>query len=343
MQLIYDLVDTQELNGFVRGIQQEEERNRFVLQNYLPNDFIDEMEYRVPRGQHQDQDAAPVRAWDTEAPIGTRQGFARLMGELPPVSKKIPVTEEERLRRRALERGNNQALEDAVYDDAANLTRSVLARVEMFRGEALHSGQIVINENGVRQAIPFGRKASHSVAPATLWSTTAAADPVRDIMAWVAVYITTNGVAPAFILTSTEVVANLLLNASIRALAGTVAGAPGIVTVDTLQSILRAFGLPPIVTYDVMVRVNKVATRVIPANKVILMPPANEPLGATLWGTTAEALVLTGAQEIAVDQAPGLVAVTMASYDPVHTWTKVASVPLPVLPNPDLTLTATVQ
>ena len=43
MALILDMVDPQELQGFTREIQLEEERNRFVLQNYLPNENIDEI------------------------------------------------------------------------------------------------------------------------------------------------------------------------------------------------------------------------------------------------------------------------------------------------------------
>ncbi len=54
MALILDLADPQELQGFVRGIQLEQERNRFVLSAYLPNRNIDEIEYSVTRGDLRD-------------------------------------------------------------------------------------------------------------------------------------------------------------------------------------------------------------------------------------------------------------------------------------------------
>lgn len=341
--LIYDLVDTQELQGYVRGVQIEEDRNRFVLSQYLPNRQVDEIEWRANTGTLRDQDAAVVRSWDTESPIGSRQGISRLMGELPPISKKIRLGEEERLRRRALERSSSTELVNAIYDDAGNMARAVLARIEMMRGELLFNAKIVLNENGVSQTIDFARLGSHTVTAGTLWSTTASATPVSDLRTWIAVYIATNGVPPAFILASTDVVSNLLLNAQIRALATNVAGTPALVTVDTVQAVLQAFGLPPIVTYDVNTRVNGVATRVTPSNKIVLMPPANEPLGNTILGTTAESLELADAQQINIDQTPGLVSVVEKTFDPVATWTKAAAVALPIMPNPNLTFTATVQ
>lgn len=340
MALILDLADPQELQGYVRGIQLEEERNRFVLQSYLPNDNIDEIEWRVTTGELNQADAALVRAWDTESPIGSRQGIRRLMGELPPISKKMRIGEEERLRKRALDRGDNRVLVDAIYNDAANLTRAVLARVEMFRGELLQTGRLVINENGVQQTVDFGRKAGHTVTAATRWD--AAGDPVADIRSWVQTYIDANGVAPEFILTSTQVISTLMLNQKVRDLVNAGSGAPGLVTLQTIQQVLQAFGLPPVVPYDVNVRVNGVSTKVMDPKKITLMPPAGEPLGKTFFGTTAEAIALTEAQAIGGADAPGMVATVHSQDDPVSTWTKVGAIALPTLVNPDLTFTATV-
>lgn len=343
MALVLDLVDPQELQGFARNIQLEEERNRFQLQNMLPNENIDEIEYRVTRGNMRDADAAKIRAWDTESPIGSRQGLERIMGELPPISKKIRLGEEERLRRRALERGSNSAMVDALYDDAAQMARAIVARVELLRGEALFNATLAINENGVVQTVTFGRKAGHTVTAGILWSSVATATPVADMRAWVQTYIDSNGVAPAYALTSTAVISNLMRNAEIRSLATTASGTPGIVTVETVNAVFAAFGLPPFVAYDANARVDGTQTRITPVNKVCLMPPANEPLGKTFFGTTAEALELVEAKALDQDQAPGLVATIHKLDDPVSTWTKCAAIALPVLVNPDLTFTATVQ
>ena len=343
MALVYDLADPQELQGFVRTAFGEEERNQFVLSQFLPNLNIDEIEYRINRGTLRDQDAAFVRSWDTESPIGNRQGVERMLGELPPISKKIRLGEEERLRLRALERGNNNQLVDAIFNDAANMARAVAARIEMFRGEALWAGSLTINENGVNQTIPFGRAAGHTnVAPGILWSSTGTAVPIQDEQAWTTTYTDANGVAPAVALTSTRVINYLLLNAQYRSMAAQNGITPAFLSVTGLNQIRATFGLPPIVKYDVKVRVNGTATRVIPDDKFIYLPPAGEPLGRTFFGTTAEALELVDAQQIGIDQAPGMVAVVEKTFDPVATWTKAAAVALPVLVNPDLSFSADV-
>lgn len=340
MALVLDLADPQELVGYVRGVQIEEERNRFVLAQFLPNVNIDEIEWRITTGSFQMPDAAKIRAWDTESPIGGRQGLQRLMGELPPISKKMRLGEEERLRKRALERGNNSQLVDAIYNDAENLTKGVLARVEMLRGEVLQKGTITINENGVVQTIDFGRAAGNTTAAATKWDSTG--DPIADLRAWVQAYIDLNGVTPAFILTSTKVISAMLLNAAVRGMVNVGLGAPSIVTIQTVQAILQSFGLPPLVPYDTQVRVDGTLTKVISEKNIILMPPSTEPLGSTFFGTTAESLELQEAQAIAGADAPGLVATVHKLDDPVSIWTKVAGIALPVLANPDLTFSAQV-
>jgi hypothetical protein len=342
MALVLDLADPQELQGYARGILEEEDRNRFRLSAYLPNENIDEIEWRVTGSDFRLPDAAKVRAWDTEAPIGSRQGLRRLMGELPPISKKMRLGEEERLRKRALERGNNQGIIDAIFDDVRNLTLSVASRVEMMRGEVLQTGKIVFAENGVDTTVDFGRKAGHTTTAAIKWDQPATATPIANLRSLVQTYIDTNGVSPAYVLTSTQVITNLLLNAEVRALATQVSGVPAIVTVQTLQTILQAFGLPPFVPYDTNVRVDGVQRPVLDPKKITLMPPASEPLGATFYGTTAEALELQEARAIGNEDAPGLTATTHKLDDPVSIWNKVAAIAMPTLPNPDLTLTATV-
>lgn len=342
--LIYDLVDPQELVGFVRAVPTP----AFTLSRHLPNEEIQDIEYRFTRGDFAEQDAAVFRAFDAESPIGTRPGASRVSGELPPISKKMLLGEEARLRlQRLLGAGNAQSrLVEQVFNDAARLVRSVAARVELARGDAIFNGKVTINENGVVATADYGYVAANLVGPpATLWSNTAATI-IDDLTTWSSAYRDrTGGQLPQVILTSRAVRANMLKNAEIARLAATQAGAPQRVTAATLNAVLGDYELPPVEVYDVSVKVGGVTTNVIPQNKLALLPAPNGAgeLGRTFYGVTADALELAEARQIGADQTPGLVAVVEKQFDPVALWTKVSGIALPAIANPALVTIATVQ
>lgn len=343
--LIYDLVNPTELTGYIRGLAFEENRFRFGLSEYLPDVPWQSTEFRITRGNLLDVDSAMARAFDAESPIAKRKTGTRIYGSIPPVSEKIPLGEEDTLRLNALRGGNadQNALVAKTYDDAGARTRAVLARIERWRGEALYSGKLVINENGVSGTVDYGRKSAHSVTAGVLWSDTANADPITDLIAWYTTYIDTNGVPPETILISIQTRGYLLTNTKIRQQAATaVGGTPTIVDMTTVNALLNRFELPSLTVFDERVRVAGVQTRVIPQNHVVFLPAKTEPLGGTLLGITAEALKLAGKGYLTYETAPGLTAVISEEDDPVTTWTKVAALPLPFLANPDLTFDAIV-
>jgi hypothetical protein len=272
MALVFDLVDPQELVGYVRGVQLEQERNRFTLAAFLPNRNIDEIEYRITQGTLQMAESATVRAWDTESPIGSRQGLRRMFGELPPMSRKIRLGEEERLRK---------------------------------------------------------------------WDVDGS-DPISYLQALQELYNDENGETPGYLLTSRKVLTTLLANTAVRGYVGRGSYVPGSITIPDLNAVLDAYDLPPIVTYDTKVRVGGAQVRVTNQKMATFLPANAGDLGNTTFGTTAEALDLTEARAIANDQAPGMVAVVLKTDEPVATWTKAVAVGLPLIANPNLTLTSTV-
>ncbi|MEW2578349.1 major capsid protein [Streptomyces syringium] len=344
MLISTDYVTPAELTGYARAALADMQANRFRLARWLPNRTIDDLQYRFDRGGAEGlTEAASYRSYDTESPIGARPGVTRVTGELPPVSRKIRLGEYDRLRQRRLDsRVRNQIL-----TDAERMTRSVAARIELARGEALYKGKIDLAENGVIASVDFGRAAGHTVSAAVVWTDTTNAVPLTDLIAWMEVYQASNGVAPGVILLSSPVLGLLIRNAEIRALAATIVGTPTVVPQSTLQGIFQAHGLPPFEVYDAQVRVGGTSQYVIPRDRVLLLPAAgdaNDPdsseMGATLWGTTAESLELDFSLEDG--EEPGIVAGAYSTKDPVAVWTKAAAVSLPILANPNLSFAADV-
>lgn len=330
-----DIIDPAELTGYVRAALSDQEANRFALSAYLPSQPVNDLVYRFQTGGGGLADAATFRSYDAESPIGDRPSSARVTGELPPISRKIRLGEYDSLRLR----NADGSIVSAIYNDAERMALSIAARMELARGEALTTGKLVLNENGVIATVDFGRAAGHTVTAGILWSTIATADVIADMTAWVATYTTANGVPPGAALLSTQTMGNIQRNAKISVTVGSLAGSPGIVTRTGIDAAMAAYGLPPLVVVDEQVNVAGVATRVIPVNKVVLVPPTSTELGATLYGVTAEASEpgynLAGSE-------PGVVAGSYKTDDPVAVWTKAAAIALPVLANPNLTFSATV-
>lgn len=343
MYLNADYIAPADLTGYVREALGDMQRNQFGLARFLPNRDIDDLDYRFTRGGEGLVEAATFRTYDAESPIGSRPGATRVTGELPPISRKIRFGEYDRLRQR--QAGNDQ-IAQGLEGDATRMTRAVAARMELARGDALVNGSVTINENGVQATVSFGRSGGHSVAPSTPWSTTASATPLADLLSWKATYVATTGQQPAVTLLSEQALGYLLRNAEMRALAATTAGTPSIVAQESVQAVFQAHGLPRFETYDAQVRVDGATTRIIPADRVLFLPPAVDEddwegtdLGATLWGTTAESL--EPGYGLQGDEA-GIVAGVYRSEDPIALWTKAAAIGLPVMANPDLTLVADV-
>jgi len=338
--LLWDGINPVELTGYVRAALADRPQNQFELERWLPNVQVNDLEYRFNRGGQGLADAATFRTFDAESPVGSRPGVTRVSGELPPISRKIRLGEYDRLR----QRNASDEIRDVIFGDAARMMGSIRSRLELARGEALWSGQVALNENGVIATVSFGRSGSHAVAPAgSLWSVVASAVPLTDELAWTQTYIASNGVPPGVAVTSSTVMSYLLQNAQYRNLVGRNGFVPARVSNADLNNVRQDYGLPPIFVYDAQVRVNGAATRVIPADKFLYLPApgsaeASE-LGSTLYGVTAEAMELDG---LAGSDEAGITAVAMKDFDPVAIWTKAAAIALPVVANPDLTFVADV-
>jgi hypothetical protein len=344
MLLSTDYYDPTDLTGYVRAALYSFAINRFILSGVLPDRPIDDLEYRFLAGGQGLADAASFRAYDAESQIGSRPGMIRKSGELPPVSRKLRLGEYDRLRQRT----DPQAqIALGIENDAARLALGIAARMELARGDALVNGSVTISENGIQAEIEFGRSSEAEVTAGILWTDTADADPISDLVAWCLAYVEMNGVDPGNVIFSRQVMANLSRTESLRRLVANVIGEPAIVSQATVTQLFNAFGLPPFVTYDAQVNVGGVATRIIPPEVVLLVPPIvatddfeGTELGATFWGTTAESLEPN--YGLAEEDRPGIVAGVYSDEDPVALWTKASAIGLPILANPNLAWVGTV-
>ncbi len=349
MLITADYYEPSELTGYARAALADRAVNQPGLARWLPNRTVDDLVYRFTKGGQGLTEAATYRSWDTPAPVSGRPGFTRVTGELPPISRSLRLDEYTRLRQRAAggAAGGNAAIQAQILTDTEILVRQIAMRVEIARGQALLTGGVTINENGVQATVDFGRDPDMAVTPNVAWTDLVNANAFGNLREWCDLYEEKNGTQPGALLTSSRMVGLMLNQDKIRVRAGTLLGTPDEITREQLNSMLASRDLPPIYTYGVRYKLGNGSARIIPDNKVLLLPPPVDPndeqgtdLGGTFWGTPAEALEPN--YSLADSDQPGLVAGNYTTQNPVALWTVASGVSLPVLANPDLSLVADV-
>lgn len=287
---------------------------------------------------------AHVQAYGAEASIASREGLEKVAGEIPPIKRKINMNERTLLALKREGLGDIDIVRNTIYNDLDNMIDAVLARVEKMRIDAVSTGKLVLNENGVIMTVDYGVPAGNkqTLSGTALWSDAVNSTPIDNIIAWTDIVVTASGIRPTRALTSNTVVANLIKSVQVRKMIYGDNGGSRAVTLSQLNELLRTLDLPLIGTYDVQVRVENAdgtttAQRLLDTKKFILLPP--DTLGETLSGPTAEALL---DPEVSAQEARGIYAIVYQEAEPPMVWTKAAATMIPTFPMADAVFQADV-
>lgn len=275
---------------------------------------------------------AKVHGFDTEASIGTRPTFEKVMLEKMLIKEKINQSERVRLLK---DTGVDQAsLVGYVYDDMGRLAESVKTRTEVMKMELIQSGKIKVKENGldftVDYAVPAGNKKAYT------W-TAADHDILADIQEMVDI-AKNAGQTVTKVITSTKIVGKLRVNQSIqKAINGTANGLGIFISLSQINALMNdMFGFVIEVNderYSYETAAGAITTkRYLEEGKFVMVATlANGTAGAGLWGVTPEESTMgpwtaaSSQQYITINQ--------WATADPVATWTKASGVFIPAMPN----------
>lgn len=332
------------LTAFIREVPTPSD---FALSRLMPIRYFDRNSIDFSELTRTNR-TARFRTFDGRIHVSERDAGMTRAVKLPPLSSSIGVGELERLQLEFARTGggNNAAMANAIYDDGANLTREVQARVELAWGDVFTDGKLTMSlDDEPLLDADYGVPVSHLVAPATPWTTTATATALTDLMGFVDTYVATNGFPPGAILLSKRVTRLLQRNTEIiNAVAGAQTGRTR-VTLPELGDQFDAEGIPRLLApYDTKVDVDGIVTSVIPDNRVIFLPPNVADLGYMAYGVSATALELvnSSAVDFAFEEAPGIVGVVEKIGPPYRHTTFVDAVGMPVLANPKRLLVAVV-
>lgn len=328
-----------ELTDLIRADMAAYEEERAGLAQFLPNTHINSTVARSSDLIEEDGEAAELRAFDAEAPIGkAAEKTVNVVFDLPAISQKLRVTEMDQLREISDDKQS-----DVIARRSLQTGRAVADRVELLRGEVLVTGKIdVQGENGVHANVDFGRNPLMEVESSENFEDPAA-KALTDLEGWLESYTDLNGFAPSTMLLSGKSLRYLVKN---KEVIGAVTDTPSKTRVNQqmVRDLLGEFGITDIVTYDRRIRFNGQRDRVIPEDKILLLPnPADGSIGQSVFGTTVEAWNPAYGYNIHPDDAPGIVSGAWQTQDPAGVWTRGNAIASPVLVRPDLAMVATIS
>lgn len=338
--LYTETITPQELTGFARAAQEDIESKQGTLARWLPNTSVNDVVVRTVVGKDGAGQLAQYRSFDAETPVGAGGQAERKIFELLPLGLKERIGEYDQLRARG---GDGAAIALGGIEAATIRTvRAISDRLEVARGQALETGGLSINENGLVQTPSFGRPAGNTVTAATLWNTSGA-KVLDDLQTWDEAYSDANdGASVGAHVVSRKILSAMLKDEGLRALVRGNSTADAPISVDSLNAVLAAYSLAPIVVYDRKVK----GQRVTSDNKVFLLPEAVDPnsgsniLGATFYGPTLEAM--EPEYGIGAGDQPGIAVGAYKTKDPIGLWVHSNAIALPVLVNPVASMVATV-
>lgn len=288
--------------------------------------------YRLMQGQNLPTPAF-VHALDTEAHIGTRPTFEKVLTEKLFIKEKI--NQSERLQM-YITNGvpDDDGLIKWVFDDMGRLSESVVTRTKIAKAQALCRGEMRIKENNLDMIIDFGIPADHKISFGD-WS-----DPEYDIFTDIQSAVNVldgEGKAPNRMITSKTQILRMRRNKSIQmAIKGNL-NFGQLVKIEELQNMLQEeFGVYAVSCDEkfsfVKADGNKENKRYFDENKVTFYTAdVSGRAGTGLWGPTPEETEYAAFMEALQKM---YVTVTMwATKDPVAKWTKASGMFIPVMPD----------
>lgn len=298
--------------------------------------------YRLMQGQNLPTPAY-VHALDTEAHIGTRPTFEKVLTEKLFIKEKINQSEQLQM---YINNGvpDDDGLIRWVFDDMSRLSESVVTRSKIAKGQAMSQGLMKIKENNLDMVIDFGVP-KKQVIDFGDWS-----NPEYDIFSDIQTAIKIlkdQGKTVTRVLTSDTQIQRMRKNKSMQTAIYGSTNVGRLVTMAELRNLLMDEFSFQIASCDEMfayiksdgTRANK---RYYDEDKITFYTSDMAGrIGTGLWGPTPEEAEYEAFMEAL--QKMYVIVTMWTTQDPVAKWTKASGMFIPVLPDPYGMVIATIN
>lgn len=299
------------------------------------------LEFEYFLGGNNQPVAAKIHAFDTEAEIGSIEGFKKAL-EAAYIKKKYQITEKDLIALRQaqyLPAAQQQVVYRRIFNVLEKAVNDVRSTVEIMRMQALANGQLSLNihspQGGTQTLVlDYGVPAANKVtlAGAALWS-----DPTADIIGDIQTWVGSLEEGATTAITSRQVAFNMFKNEGIiRALYGVNTARQANLT--DINTYFTSIGLPAIIVYGGLNGANKtyreqqangtyVTKQYFPEDKFVLLPDG--PVGETLYGPTPDEGRFLDKNIVAEVTGNVIGYYYESGQDPIGTWAKAASTAIP--------------
>ncbi len=330
MPRIEEVFNTKELINYFK----ERTVTPMLGESLFPERKIQDIEFDMILGSGGLPVSASVHAFDTKTQLASREAIEKGVASLALIKRQIKIPEKEIIK---VQNPRTDAeltfVLSQLYNDSEKMVEGVKVRVEAMRMEALSSGKIKIEENGVKVTIdygvPSGNKKSFN------WSDPITSKPLIDLETLASAVEAECGTRPARALTSRKIVKAICASESVRKAINGV-NSDKIITLAQLNELLAQCELPVFITYEGKYKVEGAkgftTNRYFPENVISMF--GDSTLGETIYGLTAEEVKLIGDGKMDEASMVGNIFVgTYTSIDPVGEFTKTAATALPSFPH----------
>lgn len=340
-----ELIPANELTGVARLMLADEDfpQNQFILNRFFPAVTVDDISFKWSLGTTRTfTSAAPFRAFDVPAHLGTRPGRATRQGEMPPISMEYPLTELDALRLRGLRRtsAGREIVEGDVFNDIQKGINAIRARMEIVMSDSLVNGTASLTEKGLSLTVDWKRSAGRASTAAITWATSATAVPMTNEEAVLTTLQDEENLAPSdlYAVMNRNTWRNYKNTTQVKN------AFPSFRVLDTLSvaaanQVRQDNDFPEVIVYHAKVTDYSGANRlVIPDNKVLWIP--KRPVGQTQYGIPVTAS--DPAIELEENDMPGPVAYLTRQVNPYELSTVIDALGFPVFMDPNATYCLTV-
>ena len=278
-------------------------------------------------------DMADLTDSGAELPLTDRDPMRHVSGEITDMGQSYILTKKELAA--MIDKGNPAKREMAVKQvlgKTARVKQNIDARIEWMRWQALGTGKIQYNKNGIILGADFGVPVNNFKTAGNKWNAVGATI-IADYEAWTQYYVDLNGAAPDTFVTSIAAIRTVMNNADVRkAITGL---SDKLVTLDELNDFLVGRQLPKMEAFDTTVTYRdvlnggaRVTQRLLGDKKGVFLKEGGA-IGDLLMGPTYEN-----------DMNPGIYARTFTMERPQREIVEVVAAAFPKIMEPEFIMPA---